>query len=158
MVKQTDQYEWVTAYLKGRGLQTTWQRATFAFTASQAALPLLMLWSPTGPTNEISRAVSVAIALLGFAGATLWLVHWPTRRQSILFSLGASAAIAAVCLGLSNPYTGLMGCTMFAMLGGFIAYFHAGCIPYEAISGPPTATRSRACAIGARFTTRCMSC
>lgn len=127
MVKQTDQYEWVTAYLKARNLQTVWQRATFAFTASQAALPLLMLWSPTGPHTAISRAASVVISVLGFAGATLWLVHWPTRRQSIAFSLGAMAAIAATCLGLSNPYTGLMGCTMFAMLGGFIAYFHAGC-------------------------------
>ncbi|ORV91916.1 diguanylate cyclase [Mycobacterium interjectum] len=126
MVKETDHYEWVSAYLKGRGLQTIWQRATFAFTASQAALPLLMLWSPTGPHNTVSRAASVAISVVGFAGATLWLVHWPTRRQSILFSLGATAAIAAMCLGLSNPYTALMGCTMFAMLGGFIAYFHAG--------------------------------
>jgi diguanylate cyclase (GGDEF)-like protein len=31
-----------------------------------------------------------------------------------------------MCLGLSNPYTGLMGCTTFAILGGFIAYFHTG--------------------------------
>jgi diguanylate cyclase (GGDEF)-like protein len=126
VMKQSDQYEWVTAYLKGRGLQGVWQRATFAFTASQAALPILMLWSPTGPTDATSRAASVVISLLGFAGATLWLLRWPTRRESILFSVGAMAAIAVTCLGLSNPYTGLMGCTTFAMLGGFIAYFHAG--------------------------------
>src|SRR5262249_23755381 len=46
------------------------------------------------------------------------------RRQSILYSLAATAAIALACLALSNPYTGLMGCTTFAILGGFIAYFH----------------------------------
>ena len=34
------------------------------------------------------------------------------------------AVITICCLWLSNPYTGLMGCTTFAMLGGFIAYFH----------------------------------
>lgn len=126
MVKQSDQYDWVSAYLKGRGLQAAWRGATFAFTASQAALPLLMLWSPTGPTQATLRGASVAISVLGFAGATLWLLRWPTRRQSILFLLGAIAAVAIICMGLSNPYTGLMGCTTFAILGGFIAYFHTG--------------------------------
>jgi diguanylate cyclase (GGDEF)-like protein len=33
--------------------------------------------------------------------------------------------IAAALLTLSNPYVGLMGCSTFAMLGGYIAYFHA---------------------------------
>lgn len=35
------------------------------------------------------------------------------------------AGIAAALLTLSNPYVGLMGCTTFAVLGGYIAYFHA---------------------------------
>jgi diguanylate cyclase (GGDEF)-like protein len=125
-VKQPDQYEWVTAYFKGRGLQSIWQRATFAFTASQAALPLLMLGSPVGPAHATLRATFVVISALGFAGAALWLLHWPTRRQSIIFSLGATGAVAGTCLGLANPYAGLMGCTTFAILGGFIAYFHTG--------------------------------
>ncbi|MCV7378011.1 GGDEF domain-containing protein [Mycobacterium alsense] len=121
-----DQYEGVSAYLKGRGLQTIWRRATFAFTASQAALPLLMLRTPTGPADPTLRAAFVGIAALGFAGAFWWLLRWPTRRQSIGFSLGATAAIAVTCLGLANPYAGLMGCTTFAILGGFTAYFHTG--------------------------------
>lgn len=123
-MKQPDQYEGVSAYLKGRGLQTTWQRATFAFTVSQATLPLLMLHTPAGPTHAPFRAASVVISILGFAGAALWLLHWPTRRQSIGFSLGGTAAIAVTCLGLANPYAGLMGCSTFAILGGFTAYFH----------------------------------
>jgi diguanylate cyclase (GGDEF)-like protein len=123
-VKQPDQYDWLSAYLKGRGLQIVWRRATFVFTVSQAALPLVMLWSPTGPVAASSRLASIVISVLGFAGATLWLFAWPTRLQSILFSLAAAAAVAFMCLRLSNPYTGLMGCTTFAILGGFIAYFH----------------------------------
>jgi F420H(2)-dependent quinone reductase len=83
--KESDQYEWVTAYLKGRGLQAVWQNATFAFVAPQAALPLLTLWSPTGPADATSGAASVVISVLGCAGATLWLRRWPTRRESILF-------------------------------------------------------------------------
>jgi len=123
-LKRTPHYDWLSAYLADRGLQIVWRRATFAFTLSQAALPIIMLFSPTGPTDTLSRAASIGIAAIGFVGATLWLVHWPTRRQSILYSLAATAAIALTCLGLSNPYTGLMGCTTFAILGGFIAYFH----------------------------------
>ncbi|BBZ40626.1 GGDEF domain-containing protein [Mycobacterium conspicuum] len=124
MVNQSHHYDRLSAYLKSRGLQTVWQRSSFAFTASQAALPLLMLWSPSGPTHAATRAASVAISAVGFAGATVWLVRWPTRRESILFAIAAMAVISICCLWLSNPYTGLMGCTTFAMLGGFIAYFH----------------------------------
>jgi diguanylate cyclase (GGDEF)-like protein len=122
--RRAPHYDWLSAYLEDRGLQIIWRRATFAFTLSQAALPLIMLFSPTGPTDPRSRALSIGIAVLGFFGATLWLLRWPTRRQSMLYSLAATAAIAVTCLGLSNPYTGLMGCTTFAILGGFIAYFH----------------------------------
>ncbi|ORA82818.1 GGDEF domain-containing protein [Mycobacterium malmoense] len=125
MVRQSDQYDWLSAYLKGRGLQPVWRWATFGSTASQAALPLVMLYTPAGPDHPTSRAVAVAAAAFGGAAAMLWLLRWPTRRQSILYSLGATAAIAATCLSLSNPYAGLMGCATFAILGGFVAYFHA---------------------------------
>lgn len=124
MVTETDHYDRLGAYLKARGLQVIWQRTSFAFTAAQAALPLIMLWSPAGPTQPATRAASVAISALGLSGATLWLVRWPTRRQAIVFAFGATAAIAIGCFCLSNPYTGLMGCAIFAILGGFIAYFH----------------------------------
>ena len=125
MVKQSDHYDLLSAYLKNRGLQTVWQRSTFMVIAAQSALPVIMLSSPTGPTQPVMRAISVAISVLGLLGAIVWLVHWPTRRESILFAFSAMTAIAVASLCLSNPYTGLMGCTVFAILGGFIAYFHS---------------------------------
>ncbi|OBA64529.1 hypothetical protein A5647_02020 [Mycobacterium sp. 1100029.7] len=125
MVKQSDHYDLLSAYLKNRGLQTVWQRSNFVVIAAQSALPAIMLLSPTGPTQPALRALSIAISVLGFVGATIWLIHWPTRRESILFAVSAMAAIALASLCLSNPYTGLMGCTIFAILGGFIAYFHS---------------------------------
>jgi diguanylate cyclase (GGDEF)-like protein len=124
-VKQSDHYDLLSAYLKNRGLQTIWQRSTFVVIAAQSALPAIMLSSPTGPVQPAARAVSVAISALGLVGATLWLMHWPSRRESILFAFSAMAAITVASLCLSNPYTGLMGCTIFAVLGGFIAYFHS---------------------------------
>jgi diguanylate cyclase (GGDEF)-like protein len=123
-VKQSDHYDLLSAYLKSRGLQNVWQRLNFIVIAAQSALPSIMLWSPTGPDQPALRALSVAISVLGLAGAVVWLIHWPTRRESILFAFSAMGAIAVACLCLSNPYTGLMGCTTFAILGGFIAYFH----------------------------------
>ncbi|WAC94210.1 GGDEF domain-containing protein [Mycobacterium sp. Aquia_213] len=125
MVKQSDNYDLLSAYLKNRGLQIVWQRSNFLVIAAQSALPVIMLWSPTGPTQPALRAISVSISVLGLIGATLWLFHWPTRRESVLFAFSAMAAIAVASLCLSNPYTGLMGCTVFAILGGFIAYFHS---------------------------------
>ncbi|MGE2724822.1 GGDEF domain-containing protein [Mycolicibacterium pulveris] len=61
-------------------------------------------------------------------GALLWLLRWPTRRQSIVYSLSAGIAIGAMCLAMSNPYTGLMGCSIFAVIGGVVAYFHTSAL------------------------------
>lgn len=121
----SDQYDWISGYLKARGLQIGWRWAIFATTAVQAAIPLLLMTSPFGPNHTLTRAMAFAASGVGAVAAVLWLVRWPTRRQSIAFSLTSSAAIAAGLLALSNPYSGLVGCTTFAALGGFIGYFHA---------------------------------
>jgi diguanylate cyclase (GGDEF)-like protein len=122
--KQPDQYDWLSAYLDERGLQLLWRRATFGFTVTLAALPIVMLWSPFGPDNPATTAIAVIAAGFAAAGAFLWLLRWPTRRQSVLYSVMSAVAIAATCLALSNPYSGLLGCTTFAVIGGFAAYFH----------------------------------
>jgi hypothetical protein len=48
--RQTDQFDWFSAYLNDRGLQLQWRLATFVFTATLGALPLVMLGSPWGRT------------------------------------------------------------------------------------------------------------
>lgn len=98
------------------------------FIASFAAFPLIMLWSPAGPADHVTRGVTIVASACGIAGATLRLKRWPTRRQSNSWLIVAMAGIAAALLSLSSPYVGLMGCTTFAVLGGYIAYFHA--LPY----------------------------
>jgi diguanylate cyclase (GGDEF)-like protein len=122
--KQPDQYDWLSAYLNERGLQMVWRHATFGFTVMLAALPIVMLWSPFGPDNPAAVAISIAAAGFAIGGSLLWLFRWPTRRQSLIYAVVATTAIAATCLTLSNPYSGLMGCATFAVLGGFAAYFH----------------------------------
>ena len=56
--------------------------------------------------------------------ALLWLIRWPTRGQSVLFALTGSVCIAASCLVQGDPLAGLLGSGAFAVLGGYIAFFH----------------------------------
>ncbi|WP_197383565.1 GGDEF domain-containing protein [Mycolicibacterium mengxianglii] len=122
--QQADQFDWFSAYIRDRGLQTQWRTVTVAFAASLMAVPVVLIASPTGPDHPLTIAVSVLASLCGAASGSLWLIRWPTRRQSVLFTVGACAAIAATCLSQSDPYATLMGCTTFAIIGGFVAYFH----------------------------------
>lgn len=121
----TDQFDWFSVYLRDRGLQKQWRWATFVFTVGLGIIPLVLLVSPAGPTTPLARGVAVAATVAGFAASLLWLVHWPTRSQSLAYSITCCGCITAACLMIPNPYGGLMGCTAFAALGGFIAYFHA---------------------------------
>ena len=123
--QQTDQFDWFSSYLRDRGLQRQWQLATASFTGLLGLLPLVMLGSPLGPDSTVTVAVAVAAAVAAAGASTLWLFRWPTRTQSVCFGLVCSASTAATTLALSSPYAGLMGCTVFAVLGGFLAYFHA---------------------------------
>ncbi|WP_099041251.1 GGDEF domain-containing protein [Mycobacterium neglectum] len=122
--KQPDQYDWLSAYLNERGLQILWRRATFGFTLATGALPIVMLWSPFGPDNPATVAIAFAAAATAVAGGFLWLLRWPTRRQSVIFWAMSTAAIAATSFAFSNPYSGLGACATFAVIGGFAAYFH----------------------------------
>lgn len=122
---QTDQFDWFSSYLRDRGLQRQWRLATVGFTVFLGLLPLVMLGSPLGPNSTVTAAVAVAAAMSAVGASTLWLFRWPTRTQSVCFGLVCSASTAATSLALSSPYAGLMGCTVFAVIGGFLAYFHA---------------------------------
>lgn len=122
--QQSDQFDWFSAYLKDRGLERQWRFATLGFTLLLAALPVVMLWSPFGPDRTATVLLSLFAAAAGAASAGLWLFRWPTRRQSVLFCMLSTGSIAASCLAQSSAYAGLEGCHVFAIVGGFIAYFH----------------------------------
>ncbi|MGY4708369.1 diguanylate cyclase domain-containing protein [Mycolicibacterium sp. CBM1] len=121
---QADQYEWITVYLHERGLQRLWRLLNFVATVALAASTALMVRSPAGPGSPLTVAVCLAATGVATLAAVPFLVHWPTRRQSLLFSLAGTVTISAACLSYSNPYVGLMGCTAFSAIGGFVAYFH----------------------------------
>ncbi|MGV0834769.1 diguanylate cyclase [Mycolicibacterium thermoresistibile] len=123
--RRPDHFHWFSGYLRDRGLLTQWRWAIFVFTVLFAALPLVMLGSPLGPDHTRTVVIAVAAAVVGFTASLVWLIRWPTRNQSLLYSLVACLCVAATCLVLSSAYAGLMGCTVFAVIGGFLAYFHS---------------------------------
>ncbi|MEW5811015.1 MAG: GGDEF domain-containing protein [Actinomycetota bacterium] len=68
--------------------------------------------------------MAITAGVSAIAVSTVWLCGWPSHSQSLIYNLVCCACIAAGSLSMSYAYAGLMGCVMFAVLGGFLAYFH----------------------------------
>jgi diguanylate cyclase (GGDEF)-like protein len=120
---QPDQYEWITAFLSQRGMLRPARMILVVVAGSSALVPLTVLPSQSRPSavEVITGGVAVAFTL----GVTvLWMVHWPTRRQS-----QAGVALGALFVGgwsLVQPTGALaaLACTAMAVTGGYIAFFH----------------------------------
>lgn len=120
---QPDHYEWTTAFLRQRGMMRPARMILVVVAGSSAFVPLTVLPSQNDPTvvEVITGAVAVAFTL----GMTvMWLVHWPTCRQSQV-----GVALGALFVGgwsLVQPTGALaaLACTAMAVTGGYIAFFH----------------------------------
>ncbi|WP_246227396.1 GGDEF domain-containing protein [Mycolicibacterium helvum] len=123
--RQPDQYNWLSEYLVSRQLQ----RFTRVMIASIAAIlglvPIVMLFSPSGPQGELHRSAAIMISVVCVGGACIWVAGWPSQRQSTLFALGGNACVTLACLIAGSPVTGLLACTTFAPLAGYVALFHS---------------------------------
>jgi diguanylate cyclase (GGDEF)-like protein len=122
--RQSDHFDWISWYLNTRGVLVLWRVLIAGVCAVLAVLPVALLASSPQHPNVVARIVSPLASVIGAMLALLWLTRWPTRRQSILFSVVSNACVAAACLVQGDPRAGLLGCTAFAVLGGYIALFH----------------------------------
>ena len=95
-----------------------------AVIASMAVVPAAVLVRPTLPHYPVAVVVAPVASGFGLTVALLWLIRWPTRGQSVLYALTGSGCIAAACLVQGDPLAGLLGSGAFAVLGGYIAFFH----------------------------------
>ncbi len=95
-----------------------------AVIASIAMVPVVVLTRPALPHHPAAVVVLPIASGFGVTVALFWLIRWPTRGQSLFFSLAGSVCIAGACLVLGDPLAGLLGCSAFAVLGGYIAFFH----------------------------------
>lgn len=123
--RQPDHYYWLTAFLAARGAQQIICRVVAGSLVAFAGVVLLSMASPAGPTGAAARVATVVIAvcLVGMA-VGWWREGWPTERQSAGFVIAAALAISIGCLVKSDPFNGMFGSAAFAVLAGYIAFFH----------------------------------
>jgi diguanylate cyclase (GGDEF)-like protein len=125
--QQSDHFYWISRYLDVRGALVLWRvliAVVCAVLAVLAVLPVALLADSSQRHVAVEVIVSLVLGAVGVVLALLWLIRWPTRTQSILFSVFSTACVAAACLVQADPHAGLLGCTAFAVLGGYIALFH----------------------------------
>ncbi|MEH3139059.1 MAG: GGDEF domain-containing protein [Mycobacterium kyogaense] len=122
--QQPDRYEWLTGYLASRRLLRISSSVMATIMAVLAVAVALTTVSPAGPHGVARGAVLVAAA--GFAGvAVAYARRWPTRRQSAVFAVGGSAALAVVALAQQDPHAGLLTCWAFVGLAAYVASAHS---------------------------------
>ena len=122
--RQPDHFDWLSAFLRVRRMATMTRGVLVAVTACLAIVPIGMFVGSAPPIGTFHRVLCVLAGLGGLAGALLWLSRFPTKNQSIAFSMATSFSIACAVLVQTDPLTALLGCTAFATISGYIALFH----------------------------------
>jgi diguanylate cyclase (GGDEF)-like protein len=122
--RENDHFDWLALYLNTRGIRLIWRAMIAAVISLIAIIPMLLLARPTVPHYPATVVVAPVTTGFGVIVAFFWLVRWPTRVQSVAFALTGSFCVAAACLAQGDPRLGLLGCTTFAVLGGYIGFFH----------------------------------
>jgi diguanylate cyclase (GGDEF)-like protein len=123
--RQPDHFYWLSALLTARGAQRGTRRLFALSLAGFAGVVLVTLGSPAGPQGRLGWTVAFVVAILLLALAVTWLVHgWLSRAQSAGFVVVTAACISAACLIQADPFNGMFGATAFAVLAGYIAFFH----------------------------------
>lgn len=125
--RRPDHYYWLTAMLAARGAQRLTCRSIALVTVGYGIIALVLMASPSGPTGTRNQLIATGISVTCMLIAVFWLRRrWPTQNESGIFVFISSLCIAASCLIAANPLAGMLGCTAFAALAGYIAFFHSG--------------------------------
>ena len=105
-------------------------------------IPVVMIASPSGPQGRRDESIALGVGIVCLVMAALWLRRsWPSKARSAVYVVIASLCIAASCLVQSNPIAGMLGCTAFAALAGYIAFFHtARLMVFNAVVALATST------------------
>jgi diguanylate cyclase len=121
---QSDQFDWVTAFLRQRGLIRPAQVILAIVSGSGAWVPLTILVSErrSGATSAI-----IGVLIVGFALGSVyfWLTHWPTRQQSRAAAVTGMLATGGWSLVQPSAAFAALVCTALAVTGGYIALFHS---------------------------------
>jgi diguanylate cyclase (GGDEF)-like protein len=124
-MRPPDHYYFLTAMLAARGVQTRTSRLIAVLILGMGIIPVTLIGTLAGPDGLRNRLLAIAITVCCVAMGGLWLRHqWPTRAQSQACVVIGTLCIAVASLIMADPVIGLLGTTSFAVLAGFIAFFH----------------------------------
>jgi len=118
-----DQFDWITTFLRRRGLLRSARMIMAVVAASAALVPLTVLASQ----RQQSAAAVVIGGLTGVftVGMTIfWLTRWPTRRQSQAIMAMGVLCIAGWSLVQPTATVAALASTATAVTGGYIAFLH----------------------------------
>ncbi|QEM44562.1 GGDEF domain-containing protein [Mycolicibacterium grossiae] len=122
-LSEEDHFEWLSIFLRSRGLDAKARLAMATVTGSAALVPLSAMMRRRVPLESVivgSVGVVVCLFMTWF-----WLTRWPTRRQSLY-----SVTLGAVCVSawsLTEPRAAVaaLACMVLAVTGGYIALLHS---------------------------------
>lgn len=120
---QSDQFDWVTTFLRQRGLIRSAQVILAVVSLSAAWVPLTALATQRGPTVA-GVIIGAATVVFSVGSAAFWLTHWPTRRQSRIAAVTGMLSTAGWSLVQPNAAFAALACTALTVTGGYIALFH----------------------------------
>jgi hypothetical protein len=80
---QPDHFRWLSGYLGYRNLRGFTRRMMATVVIALGAAPILTMWTPAGPRSVAGWVISVLVAVCCGAMAMMWLIQWPSRRQSM---------------------------------------------------------------------------
>lgn len=122
---QPDHFDWLSAYLATRNLHNLIRWTVVATTVFLSAITVGIQWSPGGPWRPVGQGAALGATAACLTTAVLWARRWPSRRQSVCYVAISDVGIAIGCLSYRNALLGMVGCASFAVLGGYIAFFHS---------------------------------
>jgi len=120
---QSDQFDWVTTFLRQRGLIRSAQVILAIVSASAAWVPLTVL--ATRRPSATSAIIGVLIIVFALGSIYFWLTRWPTRRQSGVAAISGMLATGGWSLVQPSAAFAALICTALAVTGGYIALFHS---------------------------------
>ncbi|MCZ4519709.1 GGDEF domain-containing protein [Rhodococcus ruber] len=134
-------YDFFPDYLVRRNLMTLARIAVVLATVVLGLQSLLFeLGTDRSNSGAMVVAVGVAVVDVGWA-ALLWRSRpWFTETQSLCFVVTAVVFMTTTGLLVSIPLLGLAECTGFAVVCGYVVFFHGPRVFVAAITGAVSAT------------------
>ncbi|BBZ45228.1 GGDEF domain-containing protein [Mycobacterium parmense] len=123
MWSQPDQYDWVTSFLRQRGMLPAARLIMVVVAGSAVVLALIELSNQIHPLTTAGW-VNAATAVYAFGMVMVWLARWPTRRQSQVVLVAGVLCIGGWVVAEPNPSFAALACTATSVTAGYSAVFH----------------------------------